>query len=62
VLYLGRLTAQVKAKDVTHNEVVQLITGGTLVKEGDAVKVTDPSVASADAGVDEPPSETGAQS
>ncbi len=62
VLYLGRLTAQVKAKDVTHNEVVQLITGGTLVKEGDAVKVTDPSVGSADAGVNEPPSETGAQS
>ncbi len=28
VLYLGRLTAQVEAKDVTHTEVVQLITGG----------------------------------
>ncbi len=28
VLYLGRMTAQVEAKDVTHNEVVSLITGG----------------------------------
>jgi D-xylose transport system ATP-binding protein len=28
VLYLGRMTAQVQAKDVTHTEVVGLITGG----------------------------------
>ena len=34
VLYLGRLTAQVEAKDVSHSEVVQLITGGTLVETG----------------------------
>ena len=42
VLYLGRLTAQVEAKDVSHSEVVQLITGGELVKEGGKVVVTDP--------------------
>jgi len=42
VLYLGKLTAQVEAKDVTHSEVVQLITGGELVKKGDKVVVTDP--------------------
>ena len=28
VLYLGRMTAQVEAKDVTHSQVVELITGG----------------------------------
>src|SRR5688572_2902984 len=49
VLYLGRLTAQVEAKDVSHSEVVQLITGGTLVKRGGEVVVTDPHEASADA-------------
>jgi D-xylose transport system ATP-binding protein len=49
VLYLGRLTAQVEAKDVSHSEVVQLITGGTLVERGGQVVVTDPHEASADA-------------
>jgi D-xylose transport system ATP-binding protein len=49
VLYLGRLTAQVEAKDVSHSEVVQLITGGTLVERGGKVVVTDPHEASADA-------------
>ena len=34
MLYLGKLTAQVEAKDVSHYEVVQLITGGSLVEEG----------------------------
>lgn len=47
VLYLGRLTAQVQAKDVSHSEVVQLITGGTLVEKGGQVVVTDPHEASA---------------
>jgi D-xylose transport system ATP-binding protein len=42
VLYLGKLTAQVEAKDVNHSEVVQLITGGTLVQKGGQVVVTDP--------------------
>jgi D-xylose transport system ATP-binding protein len=42
VLYLGRMTAQVEAKDVNHSEVVQLITGGSMVKEGDQVKIVDP--------------------
>jgi D-xylose transport system ATP-binding protein len=62
VLYLGRLTAQVKAKDVTLNEVVQLITGGDLVKQDKAAAVTNPNVDKAAAGVDAPSSETGAQS
>ena len=43
VLYLGRLTAQVHAKDVTHSEVVQLITGGTLAEHGGQVAVDDPA-------------------
>ena len=30
VLYLGRMTAQVEAKDMTHSQVVELITGGAL--------------------------------
>ena len=47
VLYLGRLTAQVQAKDVSHSEVVQLITGGTLVEKGGQVVVTDPREAGA---------------
>ena len=34
VLYLGRLTAQVEAKDVSHSEVVQLITGRNARREG----------------------------
>jgi len=42
VLYLGRRTAQVESKDVTHAEVVQLITGGALVEKGGQVVVTDP--------------------
>jgi hypothetical protein len=32
VLYLGRMTAQVEAKDVTHSQVVELITGGAHAK------------------------------
>jgi D-xylose transport system ATP-binding protein len=48
VLYLGRLTAQVEAKDVTHNEVVQLITGGVLVEKEGQVVVTDPHEQAAD--------------
>jgi D-xylose transport system ATP-binding protein len=48
VLYLGRLTAQVQAKDVSHSEVVQLITGGTLVEKGGQVVVTDPREAGTD--------------
>ena len=41
VLYLGRLTAQVEASDVTHADVVTLITGGALVREGDHLLVKD---------------------
>jgi D-xylose transport system ATP-binding protein len=58
VLYLGRLTAQVQAKDVSHSEVVQLITGGTLVEKGGQVVVTDPHSAADGNG----PSKTGDQS
>jgi D-xylose transport system ATP-binding protein len=39
VLYLGELTAQVEAKDVTHSQVVELITGGKLVAKGDHIEV-----------------------
>ena len=49
VLYLGRLTAQVEAKDVTLSEVVQLITGGSLVERGGKVVVTDPHEGQAEA-------------
>jgi D-xylose transport system ATP-binding protein len=62
VLYLGRMTAQVEAKDVTHNEVVQLITGGVLVKEAGELKVTEPQATDLNAGAKLPPSETGGQS
>ena len=41
VLYLGRMTAQVEAKDVNHSDVVKLITGGSLVEEGGHVAVAD---------------------
>jgi D-xylose transport system ATP-binding protein len=61
VLYLGKLTAQVEAKDVNHSEVVQLITGGTLVEKGGQVVVTDPHGESA-AADGKGPSETGDQS
>ena len=47
VLYLGRMTAQVEAKDVSHSDVVKLITGGTLVEEGDHLAVADPGVGGA---------------
>jgi D-xylose transport system ATP-binding protein len=40
VLYLGRMTAQVQAKDVTHTEVVGLITGGGAPPPG---RITDAS-------------------
>jgi D-xylose transport system ATP-binding protein len=32
VLYLGKMTAQVHAKDVDHSRVVELITGGSMAK------------------------------
>lgn len=41
VLYLGRLTAQVEAKDVSHSEIVQLITGGNMVEKDGQVVVTE---------------------
>jgi len=62
VLYLGKLTAQVEAKDVTHSEVVQLITGGDLVEKGGKIVVTDPHAANTDADARPAPGETGAQS
>jgi D-xylose transport system ATP-binding protein len=58
VLYLGKLTAQVQAEDVSHNEVVQLITGGTLVEKEGQIQVTDPH----EVNLDEPNGEPGAQS
>ena len=62
VLYLGKLTAQVEAKDVTHSEVVQLITGGSLVERGGKVVVTDPHEAGPGSGAPSPDGGTGAQS
>ena len=65
VLYLGKLTAQVEAKDVTHSEVVQLITGGELVKDGGKVVVKDPhdvDLGPDPDGPDAMPGQTGAQS
>jgi D-xylose transport system ATP-binding protein len=62
VLYLGRLTAQVEAKDVSHSEVVQLITGGTLVEKGGQVVVTDPHEGSRLADPDQKPGATGSRS
>ena len=60
VLYLGKLTAQVQAKDVSHTEVVQLITGGAMVEKEGHVVVTDPHEVP---DLDSPaPPETGAQS
>ena len=58
VLYLGRMTAQVEAKDVDHSEVVKLITGGKLVEEAGHVKVAEatPDVEAAD-----PATESGVQ-
>jgi len=41
VLYLGRLTAQVEAKDVSHSEIVQLITGGNMVEKDGQVVVAE---------------------
>jgi D-xylose transport system ATP-binding protein len=41
VLYLGRMTAQVEANEVSHSDVVKLITGGSLVEDGGHVAVTD---------------------
>jgi D-xylose transport system ATP-binding protein len=41
VLYLGRMTAQVEANEVSHSDVVKLITGGSLVEEAGHVAVTD---------------------
>jgi len=45
VLYLGRMTAQVQASEVSHNDVVKLITGGTLVHDHGHVEVVDPHAA-----------------
>jgi D-xylose transport system ATP-binding protein len=41
VLYLGKMTAQVQTKDVTHNQVVTLITGGALVEKDGHVDVEE---------------------
>jgi D-xylose transport system ATP-binding protein len=41
VLYLGKMTAQVEAAEVSHSDVVKLITGGSMVEEGGHVEVTD---------------------
>jgi ABC-type sugar transport system ATPase subunit len=41
VLYLGKMTAQVEAAEVSHSDVVKLITGGSMVEEGGHVAVTD---------------------
>jgi D-xylose transport system ATP-binding protein len=60
VLYLGKMTAQVEAKDVNHSEVVQLITGGALVEREGRVVVTDPHDAEPAPG--QPLRETGDQS
>ena len=59
VLYLGRMTAQVEAAEVSHSEVVKLITGGHLVHEGDHVAVTEPA---ADDTSDDDIEQRGAQS
>jgi D-xylose transport system ATP-binding protein len=45
VLYLGRMTAQVHAGEVNHTQVVQLITGGTLVERPSGVVVDAPPLA-----------------
>ena len=42
VLYLGRMTAQVRGQGRRHSEVVELITGGALVEKEGHVVVTDP--------------------
>ena len=50
VLYLGRMVAQVDAKDVTNNQVVELITAG---RSGGAAGSSDPTAdALAAAGTD----------
>ena len=54
VLYLGKLTAQVQAGDVSHSEVVQLITGGKLVEREGHIEVTDPHQVNLDAPNDAP--------
>ena len=61
VLYLGKLTAQVEAKDVTHTEVVQLITGGALVEQEGHIVVTDPHEAVSQQDAPEASPEKGAQ-
>ena len=59
VLYLGQMTAQVEAAEVSHSEVVKLITGGHLVHEGDHVAVSEPA---ADDTSDDDIEQRGAQS
>jgi D-xylose transport system ATP-binding protein len=61
VLYLGRMTAQVQAKDVSLTDVVQLITGGTLIEKEGRVVVTDPHEAGGGLAADQTPHETGDQ-
>ncbi len=56
VLYLGRMTAQVQAKDVSHTEVVGLITGGG---EAPPTVRSEPAAGTA---ADVAPHETGEQS
>ncbi|MGH8938185.1 MAG: hypothetical protein ACRDV2_02430, partial [Actinomycetes bacterium] len=60
VLYLGRMTAQVEARDVTHSEVVKLITGGTLVEEAGHIEVTDATEVGPEPADDEGSTERGA--
>ncbi|MDQ1641447.1 MAG: D-xylose transport system ATP-binding protein, partial [Actinomycetota bacterium] len=60
VLYLGRMTAQVHTKDVTHNQVVTLITGGALVEKDGHVDVEEAHEDPIDD--DAPPPGTGARS
>ncbi|MDQ1586470.1 MAG: D-xylose transport system ATP-binding protein [Actinomycetota bacterium] len=61
VLYLGRMTAQVQTKDVTHNQVVTLITGGALVQKDGHVDVEEAHEDPIDEDAP-PPHGTGAQS
>ena len=50
VLYLGKMTAQVEAKDVDHSRVVELITGGSMTKNnGTPPSTKDPDTPTGDA-------------
>jgi D-xylose transport system ATP-binding protein len=54
VLYLGRMAAQISAKDVTSNQVVELITGGQSASVGSATGAEDGAAGRSD------PASTGA--